>query len=206
MSMVDNFAEQLNALRRFIQENPPGAEARGLDYLEHSEVYFPLEVRREHVSCTLYVELDSFASESFTDEAGNRWRKVTLKTQPSWPSYGSVSVNDAKLFVKLVSDVTDFAAKLLEAFPEPFVKMVETAEQIAARKQKAAEERTCHEVAALTRANHKGMKVGQQRQVDLPEGAADLLTEGAVHATVWDGPRQYTAVPTAKRTVTILRV
>ena len=193
MSMVDNFAEQLNALRRFIQANHPGATPRSLEQVEHSEGYFPLEFRHEHISCTLYVSLDSFASESITDEQGNRWRKVAFKAEPSWPSYGSVSVKEAELFVTLLAHVTLFARKMLEAFPEPFVKLVETAAQIAERKQKAAEDKCRADVQARIRANMKGMRVGQERQVECP----DLLPVGEV--TVCDGPRHYTANVTSNR-------
>lgn len=204
MSMVDNFAEQLNALRRFIQANHPGATPRSLEYLEHSEVYFPLEFRREHVSCTLYIELDSFAAESFMDDEGNRWRKVSLKAQPSWSSYGSVSVSDARLFVQLVGDVTEFAAKLLETFSEPFVRMVETAQEIADRKAKAAVDKCRGDVIAMMRANAKGMRVGQERRVEVPPGASDLMQVGEV--SYWDGDRKYTTHVTTTRTFYMMRV
>jgi hypothetical protein len=203
MSMVDNFAEKLNELRRFIQAHHPGATERSLNQVENSEGYFPLEFRRDYISCTLYISLDSFASESFMDENGNRWRKVTVKAEPSWPSYGSVTVNDANKFAELLIQVNAFAGALLKTFPEPFVKLVATAEQIAAHKQKAAEERSRADVQGLIRANIKGMKVGQERRVELPVEAPDLLPVGEV--SYCDGPRQYTTHVTATRAFYVMR-
>lgn len=203
MSMVDNFEKQLNALRRFIGAHHPGARDQDLESVENSETYFPLEFRKDDVSVTLYIELDSFCSASFLDEAGNRWREAKLVVKPSWPSYGSVDLEQSRRFMQLLFQVNAFARSLLEAFPQPFVKLVETAEQIAERKQKNAEENCRVEVRSLMRANAKGMRVGQERVVRLPEGPSDLLPVGLV--TFCDGPRQYTTHVTATRTFCMMR-
>jgi hypothetical protein len=202
--MIDNFAESLNALRRFIYANvPQGVPDRRLEDIEHQTSYLPLDFRRDDVSVSLYIELDSFASESFKDEQGNRWRKVKLTAKPSWPSYGSVDVEQAGRFIALLSEVNVFADKLLKEFNEPFVQLVETAEQAAERKQKSAEENSRVTVRSLMRANVKGMRVGQERRVEVPGGSPDLLPVG--HVTFCDGPRQYTTNVTATRTVYVMR-
>lgn len=205
MSMVDNFAETLNAIRRFIYANvPAGIDGEKLErLLEGQTHYFPLEFRRDDVSCTLYVELDGFAAASVTDEQGNRWRQYALSAKPSWPSYGSVPTGQAQAFVKLVSEVTDFAVKLMAEFDKPINKMVETAAEAADRKQKAAEENCRANVRSLMRANVKGMRVGQERVVRLPEGAPDMLPVGLV--TFDDGVRHYTTHVTATRTLRVTR-
>jgi hypothetical protein len=131
--MVDNFSETLNAIRRFIYSNvPAGIEYEKLERLIESQThYFPLEFKREGASCTLYVELDGFYGEFETDEQGNRYSKVKLTANPSWPSYGSVDLEDAKRFAQLVSEVVAFAESLLKQFPEPFFKLSATAAEIA---------------------------------------------------------------------------
>lgn len=205
MSMVDNFSESLNAIRRFIYSNvPAGIEYEKLErLLEGQTHYFPLEFRRHGVSCTLYIELDGFAATSVTDERGNRWRQYALSAKPSWSSYGSVEIEQAAHFVALLAEVTAFAKSLLEQFNQPITKLVETAEQADARRQKAAEENCRANVQALMRANVKGMRVGQERVVRLPEGPSDLLPVGLV--TFCDGPRQYTTHVTATRTFRVMR-
>lgn len=195
MDMLDNFDETLNAIRRFIYANvPDGIEYEKLErLLEGQTHYFPLEFRRDDVSCTLYIELDGFAATSITDEQGNRWRQYALSAKPSWPSLGSVEVEQAAHFVALLAEVTAFATSLLKQFNQPITKLVETAEQIAERKRKAAEDKCRADVQARIRANMKGMRVGQERQVECP----DLLPIGEV--TVCDGPRHYTAFVTANQ-------
>lgn len=201
--MVDNFAESLNALRRFIYANVPEGVGDRIEDIEHRSNYFILEFRREDASCTLYIEIDDFSATSVMDKQGNRWRQYTVIAQPSWASYGSVPVGRAQAFLKLLSEVTAFADALMKEFSSPITKLVETAEQIADRKRKAAEEKTRHDVQALMRANVKGMRVGQERVVRLPEGPSDLLPVGLV--TFCDGPRQYTTHVTATRTFCVMR-
>jgi hypothetical protein len=202
MSMVDNYATTLNALKRFIGANCPAGAERDLDRLEERPGnYLSLEFRREHVGCTLYIELDAFSAESVTDVEGNRWRTYTLTAKPSWPSYGSVELEHALKFVKLVQEVNELAAAILKEFSEPIVQLVETAEQAAARKQAQAEESTRAVVKALIRRECKGMRVGQERRVEVP--GADLLPVGEV--SYWDGDRKYTTNVTATRAFYFMR-
>lgn len=194
MSMVDNYADTITALRRFIHAHHPGATERSLASVETSSTYFSLEFRRERMGCTLYIEVGGFSHyDSVTDDEGNRWGKYKLSVKPSWPSYGSVDIEDAVRFAKLLEEVNTFASALEFAFATPIVKLVETAAQIAARKQKAAEDKCRADVQARIRANMKGMRVGQERHVECP----DLLPVGEV--TVCDGPRHYTANVTSNR-------
>lgn len=198
MSMVDTFNDTLNSIRRYIYANAPEGVER-LERLIEGSHYMPLEFRRDGVSCMLYVEVDSFNSDSFMDEQGNRWRSCKLTARSSWPSYGSVDVQRASRFIKLLTDVNVFADKLLGAFSGPILKLVETAEQMEARKRKAAEDKCRAYVQARIRANMKGMRVGQERQVECP----DLLPIGEV--TVCDGPRHYTARVTSNRAFFFMR-
>lgn len=202
MSMVDNFEESLNALRRFIYANVP-CDVPRIEDIEHRTNFFSLEFRRDEVGCSLYIELDEFSSMSITDEAGNRWREYVVTAKPSWASYGSVPVARAQAFAKLLGEVTAFAAAIEKEFSHPFTKLIETAEQIAVRKQKAAEEKARLDVQALMRSNVKGMRLGQERRVEVPGGAPDLHPVGEV--TFCDGPRQYTTHVTATRTIYVMR-
>lgn len=200
--MIANHDETLNALRRFIYANvPAGVDERRLEEIEHQTSFMNLEFRRDDVSCTLYIEIDSFGGESVTDENGDRYRVCNLTVKPSWPSYGSVPLHQADRFAKLVAEVTDFGLKILGQFPEPIVKLVETAEQIALRKRLCLEERCRDEVRSIIRANSKGMRVGQVRRVEV-EGP-DLLPVGLV--TFCDGGREYTTNVGATRTVYVTR-
>lgn len=202
--MLDNFNETLNAIRRFIYANvPDGVNERQLEDIERQSSFFSLDFRRHDASCTLYIELDSFASESFLDARGDRYRSIKLSATPSWPSYGSVDFERAGRFIALLSEVNIFAYKLLKAFPEPIVKLIETAEQAAERRQRAAEDSSVHQVRSLIRANAKGMRVGQERRIEVPAGAPDLLPVGSV--AVDDAGRHYTTNVTATRTIYVMR-
>lgn len=197
--MLDNFNETLNAIRRFIYANvPDGVNERQLEDIERQTTYFPLEFRRDDVSCTLYIELDSFASESFKDARGDRYRSIKLTAEPSWPSYGSVDIEQAGRFIALLSEVNIFAYKLLKAFPDPIVKLVETAEQAEERRQKAAVENDIARVRSLMRANLKGLRRGHERRVEVPGTDPDLLPVGRVEIN--DAGRHYTARVSATRT------
>lgn len=202
--MVANYDETLIALRRFIRENAPeGISPRMLEDIEHQTSFFNLEFRRDNLSCTLYIEVDSFAGDSVLDERGDRYRTCKFVARPSWPSYGSVDVQDTSRFIRLLTDVNVFADKLLGAFHQPIVKLIETAEQADARKRKAAEDRTRLDVQAMMRANHKGMRVGTERVARVQPGQPDLLPLGEVTCCV--GDRHYTAHVTATRTFRFMR-
>ena len=105
-------------------------------------------------------------------------------------------------FIHLLTEVTNFAEDLLRAFNQPITKLVETTEQIAERKRKAANDKCRHDVQALIRANMKGLRVGQERQVEVPAG--DLLPIGHVEVADPSG-RKYSTIVTSNRTISVLR-
>lgn len=202
MSMVDNFEETLNELRRFIYKSVPGT-VRNLENIEHQTQYFPLEIQKDDVRVNVYVDLNTFDSECVYDERGDRWLSFKPRVTVSWPSYGSVDPEQANRFIDLMIQVNSFAKALLVTFNKPIHKLSATAEEIAARKQAADEEKARRDVQALMRANIKGMRVGQERRVEVPGGAPDLLPVGEV--AVWDGDRKYTTHVTATRTIYVMR-
>lgn len=204
MSMVDNYEASVNALKRFILANHPGMTERSISNVESSNQYFSLEFRDGSMGVSLYIELDGFSAETFHDEEGNRWRKYGLTVKPSWASYGTVDLEDSVKFARLLVAVNAFAASIQAAFKEPFVRMSATAAEIAESKQKAALDKCRSDVASLMRANIKGMKVGQERRVEVPGGAPDLLPVGEV--ACWDGKRKYTTHVTATRAFYMMRV
>lgn len=198
MTMVDNYEAQLSALKLFVKANCPADCDRGLHGLEERPGnYIALEFRRGDVSCTLYIELDAFSAVPVTDDEGNYWRQYTLVAKPSWPAYGSVSVAHAQAFVKLVGEVTAFADSVMKEFSRPITKLVETRAEIASRKVASELRIATDRVLSLMRTNAKGMRVGQQRRVELPADN-ELQCVGKVVYTDPQG-RQYTTLSQANR-------
>jgi hypothetical protein len=140
--MEENYTDTINAIKRFVYDKvPAGAEQSLKHFEERTGDYLSLEFHRPCGRVTLGIEIVCRWDSSTVDERGDHYMTCFLKVQPSWPSYGSVDLDQASGFLTLLSEVTTFGKALAIAFDKPIIKLMETAEEAVKRKQMNAQER-----------------------------------------------------------------
>jgi len=205
---MNDYQTTLLSLAQFIVDNAPAGAERDVDVVRYDleqgkpRPYISLEFRRENASAHLYVEMDGLSYDAVEDEEGNHWHEYKVEARVSWPSWGSDSAKVCQPRLALMTEIVRLAAEIERKFPNVVRKLVSTKAQRAERATRAYVERHI-------RANMKGMRVGQERRVEVWADEPDLQPVGQIEvvSTAPDGSeRRYTTHVTATRTFYFGRV
>lgn len=192
--MQDNFAATVESIVSFIAANAPAGLQRRKDHLEKTSGYWSMDFRRAssrqtadeffgdlsaHVCIQITSDSLPYEESHLEDEAGNTFRKLEVKAQVSWPSWGGTDPSLAAERLGLMQEACRFAADLEARFKEPVYRLYKTAEEKRAEEEGRLRREAEVKIRAAVEKSVKGMRVGNERCVadaSVPAGLYEGFT------------------------------
>lgn len=209
--MLDNYDSTIRALSQFLIVNAPAGAEREVARLQATldaggvPGFISLEFRPEQdVQASLYISFGKWGGKHIEDAEGNSWYEYNLTCEVSWPTWGSSDVVTCQRRLALMTAICRFAAEVQAKFNEPLLHLSQTKAQREEAKENTRRSLAMRRVEALVRNNAKGMRVGQERQIEASvDGQGDFLPVGKL--TFSRADRHYTAHVTATRAFSFMR-
>ncbi len=174
--MNDNYNSTILDLARFMVANaPPGAE-REVERLKRDlsdgvvPSHLSLEFRNENTdSCHLYIRIEPTTNNyrGIEDSEGNLWATFKISCQVSWPSYGGDLLDVCQRRIDLMIQTMAFARQIEANFTQELCQLILTKAQRDEREALQHKNRAERLIQTAVKANCKGMRIGQKRQIEI---------------------------------------
>lgn len=215
--MIDNHDDVVRALYRFIIENaPPGANrelARLNACLDASELHdwVGLDFRpTDDTGCSLYVRIEPpngrWTSSLVEDSEGNEWTQHKIRCEVSWASWGTADLDTCQRRLDVMNATIAFARSIEAAFPDTFSRLEATKAQVSERRERLVKERAKNQVIDLVKKHAKGMKVGQEKIVPVPDADFQPVCPVEVEREECGRRFKYRATATSREGFSFVRV
>jgi hypothetical protein len=178
--MINDYEAMVRALYSFILGNAPAGAARELARVRENldagnlRDWISLEFRpTEDTGANLYVRIESpegkYGTTRLVDSEGNEWSAWRVRCEVSWASWGTADLDTCQRRVDVMNATIAFARQIEAAFPNVFHSLDATAVEVQLRNAARARERAKAQVTEFVKLHAKGMKVGQEKIVPVPE-------------------------------------
>jgi hypothetical protein len=133
------------------------------------------------------------AGEVLTDDAGNKWIRLTMRYQVSWPSVGSVDVDRATKFEAAVNACVHIAALVKSVMEDKvIVAPFKTAVQVADDEQKRRDRQNKEKAEKLAhKLAKKYMRIGKRESRDKASFQDQLPDEGVYKVKYENSDKEY---------------